>query len=155
MTEIPVYNQRGRVGDDCKLYMDDMKLYQHVLDTHEGKNIILKIYEHDEDPTQDQYAYYNGVVIPIALSTETFGGWTAKEFDDHYSELFLCTKKLKKIGDNYTEIKNRKSKSTIGKKKYAWFVNSVILDLLDEHKIKIPKPIKRTKKYGDDKKKRI
>lgn len=135
---------------DGQLYVDDIKLRQHVINSLEGKEIEEVIQEKHTDPTSGQFGYWHSVLLPIALEAEAFGGWTKRELDRFLTKKFLGDTAIKEIRGIPTEVDDTPSKANISRKKWIYLIDQSII-FFSQLEIEIPEPEhKRKEKYHDE-----
>ncbi len=132
----PIIRHHGVVKRHKVLLLNTV-LFDKNIDLLEGKKVTLTIEEVHETPTKDQYAYYRGGVLETALTAECFGGWTADEVDEHFSDTHLGFTKVKKFKKKdgteiNTVIRVIPSKADISKKDMGIFIDKCINDLAQE-----------------------
>lgn len=148
-----ILNQYGNVKPNekgnGKLYINDLPLYQALLDELVGKEVEYTLQEKQRNVTIAQYGYYHGVILPTALKDECFGGWEKDDLDAFLTKEFLGELKMKEIKGIPVEFRNVPSKSGISKTEMVEFINRVI-KFLAEQGIVVPESSKQTQAYADN-----
>lgn len=117
-------------------------LHSHVLQHYSGQEVEYCIRKKRSKPTLESHAYYRGVILPVCIQSEIFGGWTLDRVHKFFANLFLkdvTTEEVK--GQIYTNVDVR-STSNISKKRMGEFIDAVRSWLAD-YDIITPDPVKQ------------
>lgn len=126
-------NHKGRVINN-KLMLYDVNLYQDDIERHNNLDIIVRITLDEEDHTPEQMKFFRGHITNCALNSETFGGYTKKEFQDAMKYEFLSEKvDIKQKDGSYKEVTIVPSLGNLSLKKMKWFIERVIQFLAEEN----------------------
>lgn len=139
MSNEPQIKFLGSVVGGKRKYLKPIQ-HQKALDALEGKEFEEIICQRFEQVTIDQHGYYrSGIIRHACMESETFGGWSESDLDQHFKELFLTFAKSKTINYNgkeeTIELKITESTANIGKKRMTKFIEDVLNYLASEHDI--------------------
>lgn len=120
------YKHKGRVRNG-KLFYYNLSFYQKDLERFEEMDIDIILKESFEEPTQNQYNFFHGPVLNIALESNEFGGYNKQELKEILKNKFLLEKRQKIVNGekiNYIIIPKL---SDLSKKKLSDFIEKCII----------------------------
>lgn len=142
-------NSVSGIVHNGKIRLDDFNDLKHVLSLFEGQAVEINIAKQTLKKTDNQYAYYWGVIIrKHMMDTEQFGGWTVNEIHNYLgSKIRLKTVEIKlprHEGSEQYYVSHNIIQSTkaYSKAQFAEYIKEVLLFLVWEHGIEIPDLIK-------------
>lgn len=127
----PLVRHHGNIENGI-VYFYNLKLYEENVKQLEGKEIEVIIQEKHEEPTVDQHGYFRGGIVPTALESEKFGGWSEEEFVDFLKNKFLSRVILKEVGGKKYTIVRLESFTKISKKMMSEFIDKTLNFLAEE-----------------------
>ena len=119
----------GRVRNG-KTIFDNVELYQQNLLELEGKEFSLIIKEKHKKPSNNQYGYYRGGILPVCYESEHFINMDKKDdiHEYYFAPKFLSYKKLVVIGGQTKEVSRVRSLADLSNKEMSEFIERVISD---------------------------
>lgn len=122
----------GKVVNGVKIY-DNPLLYRQQLQELEGKEFIEIIKEKTRKPSNNQYGFYRGGILPTCHSSEMFSHFDTKDdiHSNYFAPKFLSYMVNVKVGNESYEIKKVRSLSEISEKEFSVFIERVIADCAD------------------------
>ncbi len=134
------YRHYGKVTEAAQLIFNRYSDFENELKLLRGKDFEMTIRERFVNATEDQHGYYRAGVIREAMNHEDFGGWSEDDIHNYYAHEFLTIMVHRKLGKRTVEIPIIQSTATLGKKRFAIYIQQVIDDLWIHHKIKVGAP---------------
>lgn len=116
-------------------------LHENVLTHYEGKEVEYCIRLKRNKPTLESHGYYRGIVLPCALQSEIFGGWTLDRVHNFFANLFLKDIKTEEVGGKTYIVEKTRSTAGISRKRMTEFIDQV-RNWLAEYNIITPDPQK-------------
>jgi len=128
----------GEVRNGVKYY-DNPDLYRQQLQELEGKRFIEIIKEKHRTPSNGQYGFYRGGILPICYTTEMFSYFDNKDdiHSNYFAPKFLSYKVVVKVKNERYEITKVRSLTELSEKEFAMFIERVIIEC-SELGIEIP-----------------
>ena len=140
MSDLIIWQAGTVKGFSLKMYNE--KLYDNILGYYSGKEVEVCIRERKKKVSPSTHGYYRGVILPVCLSAELFGGWKIDEIHDYFASKYLAEIKEKLIGDRTVIIKTTLSTGEISQKRMNEFIENVRQELT-ENGIETPNPEKK------------
>jgi len=126
-------NHKGKVVNN-ELFLWDVDLYRKDIERHNDLDVILKITLDEEEHTPEQMKYFRGHITNCALNSESFGGYTKKEFQDLMKYMFLSEEvAIKQKDGSFKDVTTIPSLSNLTLKKMKWFIERVLQFLAEEN----------------------
>lgn len=125
-----------------KLVSYNPLLHNNVLKHYEGKEVEYCIRLKKKKPTLESHGYYRGIILPVCLQSELFGGWTLDRVHSFFANLFLKDVITEEVAGQVHIIQKVRSTSGISKKKMGEFIDQV-RGWLSEQSINTPDPVKQ------------
>lgn len=126
-----------------KLVPYNPDLHANVLGFYNDKEVEYLIREKKKKPTLETHAYYRGIIIPVCMQSEVFGGWKRDKIHRYFAGLFLKDVETFEVGGDVHFQEHILSTSSISKKEMGVFIDEVRRYLLEKHNIVTPDPVKQ------------
>ena len=124
-----------------KLTFFNEPLYGNILGYYNNKQVEVCIREKRKKVSPETHGFYRGVILPICLQSEMFGGWKINEIHDYFASKYLADIKEKILNGNTIIIKTTLSTGGISQALMNQFIENVRQEL-EENQISTPDPIK-------------
>src|SRR3972149_4596934 len=124
-----------------KLNFYDESLHANMLGFYEGQQIEFCIRRKKKKVSSNTHGYYRGVLLPVCLNSNIFGGWRIDDIHDFFADKFLGDIKTKQFEGRNIIIRSVRSTADLSQEEMNQFINEV-RQFLEEHEIKTPEPIK-------------
>lgn len=129
----------GKIVNGQKVYYHP-KLLGAVIQSLEGKEFQEIIAKKEEKPTTDQHGFYRGGIIKECTMHSDFAGWTRKEIDKYFCQMFLSYNVEKIVKGERKIITVIESTGDLTKDEMKDFIDKVIRYLAINHNLIIKDP---------------
>lgn len=141
----------GRVEKGIKIYFNP-DLYRDQLASLEGKDFCEVIKQKHKKPSNNQYGFYRGGILPTCYQTEMFNHLDNKDsiHEDYFAPKFLGFSKMVEVGGKKYEFWKVRSLADLTEKEMSEFITRVLAEC-DLNGIEIPSPEQYYSKYYNKK----
>lgn len=145
--DIVIWQQGSVKGFKLNPYNES--LFSSILGFYEGEQIEFCIRKKKKKVSSATHAFYRGILLPLCLSSNLFGGWRIDDMHDYFADKFLGDIKTKQLDGRNIIIRTVQSTADLSQEQMNQFINDV-RQFMEEHEIKTPEPIKPIKHAKED-----
>lgn len=119
----------GRVKNG-KLLFDVVDFYNQEILALEGKNFVLTIKEKHKKPSNNQFGYYRGGILPVCYESEQFKHMDKKDdiHEYYFAPKFLSYKKEITVNGVLQTATRTRSLSELTSQEMSEFIERVLAD---------------------------